>query len=83
MGSATTTAGGRGKCTVSGGAEEGAGKVPTLGKLEDRNVWALLAREAVHLGECRAAAEYLAAAQRHNDAFRDRDNVARCAIWLA
>lgn len=51
--------------------------VPRLGKLEDRKLWALLAREAVQLGECRAAAEYLAASQRHNDAFHDRENVIR------
>lgn len=47
----------------------------TLGKLEDRKLWALLAKEAVLLGECRASAEYLAAAQRHNDAFNDRENI--------
>ncbi|CAM9228901.1 unnamed protein product, partial [Hapterophycus canaliculatus] len=51
---------------------------PTLGKLEDRKLWALLAKEAVLLGECRAAAEYLAAAQRHNDAFHDSGNVVSC-----
>lgn len=68
--------------SAAGGGREAANgaktaAVPRLGKLEDRKLWALLAREAVHLGECRAAAEYLAAAQRHNDAFHDRDNVIR------
>lgn len=32
------------------------------------------------LGEWRAAAEYLAAAQKHNDAFNDRDNMIRSAL---
>lgn len=45
-------------------------------------MWALLAKEAVTLGECRVAAEYLAAAQRHNDAFQDRDNMIRYAEIL-
>lgn len=58
----------------SGGREV---EVPQLGNLEDRKIWAMLATEAVQLGECRAAAEYLAAAQRHNDAFHDRNNVVR------
>lgn len=58
----------------SGGREV---EVPRLGNIEDRKVWAMLATEAVQLGECRAAAEYLAAAQRHNDAFHDRNNVVR------
>lgn len=40
-------------------------------------MWALLANEAVLLGDCVAAAEYLAAAQKHNDAFHDRDNIIR------
>lgn len=40
-------------------------------------MWAALAKEAVLLGECRAATEYLAAAQRHNDAFHDCDNMIR------
>lgn len=40
-------------------------------------VWALLANEAVLLGDCGTAAEYLAAAQKHNDAFQDRDNIIR------
>lgn len=40
-------------------------------------MWALLANEAVLLGDCGAAAEYLAAAQKHNDAFHDRDNIIR------
>lgn len=70
-----------GTSAAVGGREAASGAktaaVPRLGKLEDRKLWALLAREAVQLGECRAAAEYLAAAQRHNDAFHDRDNVIR------
>ena len=68
----TTTRSGKG---AADGAKTAA--VPRLGKLEDRKLWALLAKEAVQLGECRAAAEYLAAAQRHNDAFHDRDNMMR------
>lgn len=68
------TEGGKG---TAGGPRAAAVEVPRLGKLEDRKIWALLAREAVHLGECRAAAEYLAVAQRHNDAFHDLDNVIR------
>ncbi|CAM9765355.1 unnamed protein product, partial [Ectocarpus sp. 4 AP-2014] len=59
----------------SGGREV---EVPRLENLEDRKIWAMLATEAVQLGECRAAAEYLAAAQRHNDAFHDRNNVVSC-----
>lgn len=43
-------------------------------------MWALLAKEAVMLGECTAATEYLAEAQRHNDAFCDRDNIIRYFI---
>lgn len=42
-------------------------------------IWALLAKEAVLLGEFRAAGEYLSTAQKHNDAFHDRENVARLA----
>ena len=45
--------------------------------VETIQVWALLAKEAVLLGDCGAAAEYLAAAQKHNDAFHDRDNIIR------
>ena len=40
-------------------------------------MWALLAKEAVLLGNCGAAAEYLAAAQKHNDAFHDQANTIR------
>ena len=43
-------------------------------------MWALLAKEAVLLGDCGAAAEYLAAAQKHNDAFHDRDNIIRLSL---
>lgn len=80
-GGASAAAGG------SGGGREAAESakavaVPRLGKLEDRKLWALLAAEAVQLGECRAAAEYLAAAQRHNDAFHDRDNVIRYLLYV-
>lgn len=42
-------------------------------------IWAHLAKEAVLLGEFRAAGEYLSEAQKHNDAFQDRENVARLA----
>lgn len=78
-----STSGGMSAAGGSGGGKEAARSsktaavVPRLGKLEDRKLWALLAKEAVRLGECRAAAEYLEAAQRHNDAFHDRDNVIR------
>lgn len=42
-----------------------------------RQIWALLAKEVVFLGDYSAATTYLAAAQRHNDAFDDKDNVTR------
>lgn len=80
--SAALTAAGGGKY-ATGRPSAAAVDVPRLGKLEDRKIWALLAREAVQLGDCRAAAEYLAAAQRHNDAFHDRDNVIRCEFVFA
>lgn len=74
-GAPATGGSGGGRRDAAEGANTSA--IPWLGKLEDRKLWALLAREAVHLGECRAAAEYLAAAQRHNDAFHDRENLIR------
>lgn len=82
FGTEGSAAGGSSAVSGSGGGKEAAqyvktATVPRLGKLEDRKLWALLAREAVQLGECRAAAEYLVAAQRHNDAFHDRENVTR------
>eukprot|EP00903_Cladosiphon_okamuranus_P014428 g13389.t1 len=78
-----SASGGTSAAVGSSGGKEAArdakfAAVPRLGKLEDRKLWALLAKEAVQLGECRAAAEYLRAAQRHNDAFHDRDNVISC-----
>ncbi|CAM9269015.1 unnamed protein product [Scytosiphon promiscuus] len=88
---ATSSGGSKTVPTGSGSVEEAGGGLqnganagvtqplpPTLGKLEDRKLWALLAKEAVLLGECQAAAEYLTAAQRHNDAFHDRENIVSC-----
>lgn len=49
----------------------------TIAHIAWTQMWALLAKEAVALGDCGAAAQYLAAAQKHNDAFHDRDNMIR------
>ncbi|CAM9480513.1 unnamed protein product [Ectocarpus sp. 13 AM-2016] len=69
---------GRKSDAVADDSERREVEVPRLGNLEERKVWAMLATEAVQLREGRAAAEYLAAAQRHNDAFHDRNNVVSC-----